>query len=496
MRYNFNVYSSCEPTITDADYLPDNIEVMTPIIDGLRRLANDSEDTEEHESDIDTKRERHCSIDTTSTDTFQTNDCIDRSRKTSKTENNDLSSLRNLSTNGLMMFDPLVINAAASASNDANRLIPDQDLVTSLNEQVTEIADRLSSIAASDVDVFDQTHSYSTNDVPALISAQDEAFGFSGPRNEQLSCMPSTSHGYLIPNAISHEPAVLSSLSHNNSAVFNQNEEGNDITGAVLNNDLPLIIPDNIDAEIVNTNISIANANLSLILNDDVTDDNTSFHSAKMTLDREDDRVKFMLGYESDHESPVDSGVSTESTSLDRSPDTEQNKDVKENHYKQQNRVLTSIEDKNTIDSPFTDAVNINYVEEETRKNEASSSNIVDIRLNSEGELRENNVNNEAMRVLQEWGANATQEEYRTIDEVITELRRHRENDKKITSLVEENEGGPSQGGSRVKKSRKVVKSKRKKSKMWSPGVVILDNRSMQNPSPLRLNLDHFVDER
>lgn len=526
--------------ITDGDYLPDNIEVMTPIIDGLRRLSELTEEIESHDSEHDTIKttSRHYSTDTASTDTFQTNDSreyIDRTRKTSKTESSDLSSLRNLSTNGLMMFDPLVINAVSASTSDTNRQLPDHDLVTSLNEQVTEIADRLSSIAATDVDIIDhnQMHSFSTNDVPTLVSNDDsEGYSFSGPRNEQLSCMPSTSHGYLIPNAISHEPAVLSSLSHNNSAVFNQDDEsGNDINGP-LNSDLPLIIPDNIDADIVNTNISIANANLSSLLltneeynnlvdNDTTDGDNTSFHSAKMTLDREDERVKFMLGYESDHESPVDSGVSTENTSLDRSPDTDQSKDIKDNHFMQQNRVLKSPDaetdddkhTKNTLESSFSDVnndvtVNINYVEDDGGKNEAgSSSTIMDKVINrlssdEEGLSEATNVNNEARRVLQDWGANSPAEDYRTIDEVITELRRHREADKKISSLVEEdnnvssNDVGPSQ--SRPKKSRKASsKSKKKKGKIWSPGMVILDNRSTQNQnSPLRLNLDHFVDER
>ncbi|KAH9636503.1 hypothetical protein HF086_017669 [Spodoptera exigua] len=527
--------SSSEP-IADGDYLPDNIEVMTPIIDGLRRLSEGTADTADS-AGPDALRGGHARgySDTTSTDTFHTNDSkdyIDRTRKTSKTEPSELSSLRNLSTSGLMMFDPLVIHAAPET-----RPVPDHDLVTSLNDQVTEIADRLSSIAASDVDILDhnQMHSFSTNDVPTLISTDDsEAYGFSGPRNEQLSCLPSTSHGYLIPNAISHEPAVLSSLSHNNSAVFNQEDEsGNDINGAMLNSDLPLIIPDNIDADIVNTNISIANANLSSLLltneeynnlvdKDAADGDNTSFHSAKMTLDREDERVKFMLGYESEHESPVDSGVSTENTSLDRSPDSDQNKEIKDNHFMQQNRVLKSPDaetdddkhTKNTLESSFSDVnndvtVNINYVEDDSSKNEAgSSSSIMDKVINrlssdEEGLNEASNVNSEARRVLQDWGANATEEEYRTIDEVITELRRHREADKKISSLVDEDNNvssnpdvGPSQ--SRPKKSRKSSsKSKKKKSKIWSPGMVILDNRSTQNQnSPLRLNLDHFVDER
>lgn len=402
-----------------------------------------------------------------------------------------------------MMFDPLVINAAASTSGEA-RPLPDHALVTSLNEQVAEIADRLSSIMA-DPEPDHHKHSFSTNDVPTLIN-ETEAYAFSGPRNEQLSCLPSTSHGYLIPNAISHEPVVLS-LSHNNSAVFNQEDENHD-PNAILNSELPLIIPDNIDTDIVNTNIEIANANLSSILLtndefrrqfDDTNDDNTSFHSAKMTLDREDDeRVKFMLGYESDHESPVDSGVSTENTSLDRSPDSDQSKDIKES-FMQQNRVLESPDEKdtkNTLESSFsdvnTDSVNINYVEEDndTQKNEAGSSSIVINRL-EEGSSEATNSK------LQDWGANATEEEFRSIDEVITELRRQRECDRKISSLVEDNVTEASaQSSSRQKKRKAGSKSKRKKSSMWSPGMVILDNRPTQAQNPLRLNLDHFVDER
>ncbi|XP_032523208.2 lateral signaling target protein 2 homolog [Danaus plexippus] len=487
--------SSSEHLITDADYLPDNIEVMTPIIEGLKRLTEDIDESERESIDIDNKL---TDKDSTSTDTFQSTESkeFDKMRKISRAES-DLSSLRNLSTNGLMMFDPLVINAVSASTSE--RQIPDQDLVTSLNEQVTEIADRLSSIV-SDVDIHDhQIHSFSTNDVPSLISNENsEDYGFSGPRNEQLSCMPSTSHGYLIPNAISQEPVVLASLSHNNSAVFNQ-DESTDINGAILNSDLPLILTDNIDADIVNTNISIANVNLSslLLTNEEFRQnfignendgDNTSFHSAKMTMDK-DERVKFMLGYDSDHESPADSGVSTENTSLDRSPDTDQNKDIKSNYFMQQNRVLKSpiderLQKENVLESSFSDVrddVNINYVEDDTQKNEASSS-VID-RLSDDGLNEATNVN------VQNWTPNEPQDEIRTIEDVITGLRRHREADKKNT-LEGTNEPNCSTSTRRKRKSS----TKKKKKKMWSPGIVILDNRSNQNQSPLKLNLDHFVE--
>lgn len=526
-----NLFSLGEQTITDGDYLPDNIEVMTPIIDGFRRLTEVTEESDREDEngtekpDKTTEKPEKCieksdrssdkpdlsdksdKFSDNSTDTFQ-----DRSRKTSKAEGSDLSSLRNLSTNGLMMFDPLVINAVAATSNDANRQIPDQDLVTSLNEQVTEIADRLSSIA-SDV-VIDQMHSYSTNDMPNLISTDDsDAYPFN---NEQLPCMPSTSHGYLIPNAISHEPVVLSSLSHNNSAVFNQDDESENNT--ILNSELPMIIPENIDSELANTNINlcIANANLSslLLTNEEYRerfeqndDDNASFHSAKNfdeTLERDDDKVKFMLGYESEHESPADSGVSTENTSLDRSPDTD-HKELKDTHFMQQNRVLKSPESdreddksKATIESTF-DTVNINYAEENTQKNEAGSSSIIN-RLSSdeEGLNEATNVrmhdNSEARRVLADWGMTMPEnEEFKTIDDVIAELRKHRQE-----KMAMENDGAnSSQSSSRKKDNRKKTtpKSKRKKNKMWSPGLVILDSRSSSQSNPLRLNLDHFVDE-
>lgn len=85
------------------------------------------------------------------------------------------------------------------------------------------------------------------------------------------------------------------------------------------------------------------------------------------------------------------SGVSTENTSLDRSPDTEQNKNIKENHFMQQNRVLKSPVDeridekdsKNTLESSFSDVtndvVNISYVDGDVQKNEAGSSRIDNI---------------------------------------------------------------------------------------------------------------------
>ncbi|XP_013142085.1 PREDICTED: lateral signaling target protein 2 homolog [Papilio polytes] len=474
--------SSSEPTITDADYLPDNIEVMTPIIDGLRRLTEDPEDTQTDDETID-KNNHHYS-DTTSTDTFQTNDSnVEKSRKTSRTETNDLSSLRNLSTNGLMMFDPLVINAvSASTSAETNRQLPDNDLVTSLNEQVTEIADRLSSIATDiDIQEHNQTHSLSTNDVPTLINETD--FGFSGPRNEPLSCMPSTSHGYLIPNAISQEPVVLASLSHNNSAVFNQEDE--EVTGAILNSDLPLIMPDNIEAEIVNTNICIANANLSslLLTNDefrqnfvdnDIDGDNASFHSAKMTLDR-DERVKFMLGYDSEHESPVDSGVSTENTSLDRSPDTDQSKD----NFMQQNRVIKDLEEERREDR-IENYLERSFSTDDTIKQAGPSNNVEIDRISTE----EDGLN-EATNIKDLDWTNTEQ----SSKDSIKELRRSSE-----VKSVEENRSS-TELATHSGRQRKSRKSSKKKKKMWPPGIVILDNRNTQVQNPLRLNLDHIMDE-
>ncbi|KAL4708586.1 hypothetical protein ACJJTC_014194 [Scirpophaga incertulas] len=487
--------SSSEPTMTESDYLPDNIEVMTPIIDGLKRL---DEPDSEVESSVEVRLSRHYSTDTTSTEERDSDP-----RKISRTDSNDLASLRNLSTNGLVMFDPLVVST--------ERQLPDNDLVTSLNEQVTEIADRLSSIMSSEAEIeHSQKHSFSTNDMPSLITNSEE-YNFSGPRNEQLSCMPSTSHGYLIPNAINHEPVL--SLSQNGSAIFNPEDEADDITTAMMNSELPIIIPDSRDNEILNANISMANANLtSLLLSNDelesglldetMDNDDTSFHSAKMTLEKDDERVKFMLGYESEHESPADSGVSTENTSLDRSPDTDQSKDIKENHFMQQNRVLdnTEVNAKNKLDSSFSDAndgsVNINYAESDAQKNEAGSSRIHALnRISDEGELSEATNSH-----LHNWGANAPTEEFRSLDEVITELRRQRESDTRIRMLVNDNNSSSdnpvsSQSTSRPTRTRKSSKSRRKK-KMWSPGMVILDNRSTLNQnSPLRLDLDHFVDE-
>lgn len=456
---------------------------MTPIIDGLRRLTEDPEDTQTDDETID-KNNHHYS-DTTSTDTFQTNDSnVEKSRKTSRTETNDLSSLRNLSTNGLMMFDPLVINAvSASTSAETNRQLPDNDLVTSLNEQVTEIADRLSSIATDiDIQEHNQTHSLSTNDVPTLINETD--FGFSGPRNEPLSCMPSTSHGYLIPNAISQEPVVLASLSHNNSAVFNQEDE--EVTGAILNSDLPLIMPDNIEAEIVNTNICIANANLSslLLTNDefrqnfvdnDIDGDNASFHSAKMTLDR-DERVKFMLGYDSEHESPVDSGVSTENTSLDRSPDTDQSKD----NFMQQNRVIKDLEEERREDR-IENYLERSFSTDDTIKQAGPSNNVEIDRISTE----EDGLN-EATNIKDLDWTNTEQ----SSKDSIKELRRSSE-----VKSVEENRSS-TELATHSGRQRKSRKSSKKKKKMWPPGIVILDNRNTQVQNPLRLNLDHIMDER
>lgn len=461
---------------------------MTPILDGLRRLTEVSEETE-------TEPE---------TDTFQ-----DRSRKTSKTEDSksDLSSLRNLSTNGLMMFDPLLINAMTASTSDANRQFPDHDLVTSLNEQVTEINDRLSSIAGSDVDIIEPIHSFSTNDVPSLISNEEEAFGFAGARNEQISCMPSTSHGYLIPNAISHEPAVLS-LSQNNSTIFNPEDESeNAMTNSAM------IMPDHpIDTDITtNITLSIANANLSslLLTNEEYRenfehhdDDNTSFHSAKMTIEnQEDDKVKFMLGYESDHESPADSGVSTENTSLDRSPDVEKESFVENKEQE------TATQD--TAEEIARQRSISKRIEENMRRFEASSSverhvfpsddddvpSPIPLSPKSKAEERRK-IKEEARKVLTDWGMPMPEnEEFKSIDDVIAELRKQRR-EKKMAAAAENTAStqSSSQSSSRKKDARRksTSKNKRKRSKMF---MVILESQNTQNQNTVRLNLDHYVDD-
>lgn len=467
---------------------------MTPIFDGLRRLTEVSEETE-------TEPE---------TDTFQ-----DRSRKTSKTDDNksDVSSLRNLSTSGLMMFDPLLINAMTSSTSDSNRQFPDHDLVTSLNEQVTEINDRLSSIAGNDVDIIDPMHSFSTNDVPTLISTEDsEAFGFAGTRNEQITCMPSTSHGYLIPNAISHEPAVLSSLSQNNSTIFNPED---DTENAMTNS--AMIMPDHpIDTDITtNITLSIANANLSslLLTNEEYREnfetrdaDNTSFHSAKMTIENQDDKVKFMLGYESEHESPADSGVSTENTSLDRSPDVEKDNFVEKENYVE-NRVQKTQEHSKTDDRRIPSSVSRRIVEN-TRRFEASSS--IDepnfstdedepppLSPKSKAEANRK-LKEEARKVLNDWGMPMPEnEEFKTIDDVIAELRKQRREKKMAAAAAAADnvsQSGSQQSGSRKKDGRRksTSKNKRKRSKMF---MVILESQNTQNQNTVRLNLDHYVDD-
>lgn len=537
--------SNCQG-ISDSDYLPDNIEVMTPILDGLRRLSEDTTsqtpETQDLKEDSSHSTNKTSYSSDTSTETFQAQEVLETKRRVSRSDSNDLASLRNLSTNGLMMFDPVVINAVSNASTSAesNWMLPDPNIVTSLNEQVTEITDRLSSIAANDneINLDHQVHSFSTNDVPALISTDcdDVAYGFSN----DLNCMPSTSHGYLIPNAISQEPVILASLSHNNSAVFNTEDENIDLNGAILNSDL--FIPDNnIESEIVNTNITIANANLSSLLltneefrhnfleeNAETPDsDNASFHSAKLNADSsENEPVKFILGYDSDTNemSPGDSGVSTENTSLDRSPDSDQNKVVKDNHYMEQNRVLRSPvgekdEAKNTLENSFSENINdvhedngdvtvdLNYIDEsDPQKNEACSStqctdNVnIDDNEKCDNNCKENNDNEEfeeARRLEEDWGDN------QELDVVISEILRRRKNSKyensNSTARMPRSEPTTSlphtssSGRSKVKKS---TKSKKKKSKMWSPGMVILENRAAANQNrPLRLHLDHFVDE-
>lgn len=501
--------------MSDDEHPSDN-EPKPRLPHGGWRFSDDVSDVTSNASDI-----------TEPPDTFQDpKDFLDV-RKTSRSDSNELASLRNLSTNGLMMFDPLVVTTVPPET----RQLPDNDLVTSLNEQVTEIADRLSSIVASDVDAMMEhsLHSYSTNDVPTLISTDcsGEAFGFSGPRNEQLSCLPSTSHGYLIPNAISQEPVVLASLSHNNSAVFNPEDETTDMAGSMVG-ELPMILPDsNIDAEIVNTNICIANANLSslLLTNGEYRHnflesheaDNSSFLSAQSAFDKEEEeRVKFMLGYESDpHESAEDSGVSTENTSLDRSPDSDPNKDMNKDHFMTQNRVLSQerIDERqkteNVLKGSFSDVktspnndvtVDLSYSEnsEAQHKNEAgTSSHIVDS-VNIDKETRDSSIKSEENQSSEIVAPENIQE---NSDELTTELRSNK-NEETTPEATEQRtirvDIDTSSSSSRPKKVRKVgAKSKRKRSKMWSPGIVILDNRATLNQnSPLRLDLDHFVDTR
>lgn len=318
------------------------------------------------------------------------------SRKSSRNESTSSSHdfiIRNLSSNALSMFDPLAATSSNSVNinpitSENNILLPDQFLVSNLSDQVSEIADKLSQITYGDLpensmengrnyslidtsisnllqdQVAAQIYSYSSNDVSNLMhkSEADEfqssfnSVNYSPTRSDkvisQLANMPSTSHGYLIPNAISHEPAILSTLSSNSSAIYDE-----DLFLNPINN--PMMISQqsaNLENDLFNDSISVANANLSslLLTNEEFQNrflaqtadtsnalsncDEASFYSASnetITAERLEDyhagenaarqRAKFLIGYDSDNNEPTpgDSGICTENTSLDRTPDSE-----------------------------------------------------------------------------------------------------------------------------------------------------------------------------
>lgn len=318
------------------------------------------------------------------------------SRKSSRNESTSSSHdfmIRNLSSNALSMFDPLAATSSSSVNinpiaSENNILLPDQFLVSNLSDQVSEIADKLSQITYGDLpensmdtgrnyslidtsisnllqdQVAAQIYSYSSNDVSNLMHRSEGAefqssinnVNYSPARSDkvisQLANMPSTSHGYLIPNAISHEPAILSTLSSNSSAIYDE-----DLFLNPINN--PMMISQqsaNLENDLFNDSISVANANLSslLLTNEEFHNrflaqtadtsnalsncDEASFYSASdetITAERLDDyhagenaarqRAKFLIGYDSDNNEPTpgDSGICTENTSLDRTPDSE-----------------------------------------------------------------------------------------------------------------------------------------------------------------------------
>lgn len=443
--------------ITDADYLPETMEIFSPILDGMRRLSHialmedipetvqSSENNSNLASTVDSKTEATAEIDgPNSTDscnedknTFppQKNDHIRLNVEYCETESNDnnytkdsdnedsqermnliisinerrnsnrsigsrkssrnesVSSphsnellIRSLSSNGLSMFDPLSGSSVMNINPmPTDMLLPDQNLVSNLSDQVSEIADKLSSISfrenseniqdsKSHIDsnisnllhdqVSGQIYSFSTNDVSNLSSnVNDPEFNnitsnvtYSPSRNDkimsQTSNVPSTSHGYLISNAISQEPAIMASLSNNNNMMYDESSLHMPFIETPVAFNLRMI-----ENEVFCNSASIPNSNTDLIsqpnpdvdslllisedqnINDlsqnyaAVCNNNPFVSDQRPTRPQPDaNRAQFFIGYESDSndQTPGDSGICTENTSLDRSPDSEV-KDIKGN---------------------------------------------------------------------------------------------------------------------------------------------------------------------
>lgn len=499
-----NTISLCSARlINDSDYLPENMEVMSPILDGFNALqgsvteemsyeaaiaqslrdvqpshdipqnhqdtevessvddntfsSNESKELQFHsrkediirlnvqapECEVTVNKELETiqeNLNVTLTRAERRNSNLSHaSRKSSRNESSSSSHdfmIRNLSSNALSMFDPLAATSSSSVNinpiaSENNILLPDQFLVSNLSDQVSEIAEKLSQITYGDLpenpmdngrnyslidtsisnllqdQVASQIYSYSSNDVSNLMHRSEGAefqssinnVNYSPTRSDkvisQLANMPSTSHGYLIPNAISHEPAILSTLASNSSAIYDE-----DLFLNPINN--PMMISQqsaNLENDLFNDSISVANANLSslLLTNEEFhnrflaqtadasnalsNSDEASFYSASnetITAERLDDyhagenaahqRAKFLIGYDSDNNEPTpgDSGICTENTSLDRTPDSEikdlhseknkatsslnavQNisnevdKDPSYGHFMDQNRILSS----------------------------------------------------------------------------------------------------------------------------------------------------------
>lgn len=321
------------------------------------------------------------------------------SRKSSRNESvssphsNELI-IRSLSSNGLSMFDPLSGSSVMNINPmPTDMLLPDQNLVSNLSDQVSEIADKLSAISYREnseniqdskghIDsnisnllhdqVSGQIYSFSTNDVSNLSSnANDPEFNnitsnvtYSPSRNDKIlsqpSNVPSTSHGYLISNAISQEPAIMASLSNNNNMMYDESTLHMPFIETPISSNLRII-----ENEVYCDPVSISNSNTDFISqpnpdvdsllivsenqnindclsqslspvsnNNPYSENNNPFvsdqHSPRPQPDA--NRAQFFIGYESDSndQTPGDSGICTENTSLDRSPDSEV-KDIKEN---------------------------------------------------------------------------------------------------------------------------------------------------------------------
>lgn len=515
--------------------------------------------------------------------------------------------VRNLSSHALSMFDPL----ATSTSSENAVQLPDQNLVSDLSELVSKIVDSMATISYDDPNMYpqdnvsnllqDQIYSFSTNDISNLTRDRTNSdyqvsvdnINYSPSRTDkvlsQLANMPSTSHGYLIPNAISQEPNVLAPLP--DSVMLDDNSILVSVSNTSLNRQ-HVTGTHVVDPNLYEGSISAANANLSsLLLTNDEYENNvlqtnmdiTSQKnvSANNIVNKNDNknaqkqsRAEFLVDYDSDsnEQTPSDSGICTENTSLDRSPDSEtkelntdncNNQSVRNNFIKQNcilsnenndgknynNRDNITISVDNCVDRNSNNIGSLELSYSETsinnQKNQAGTSHNMqspefipqdeeahkvcssvkncdvnnDNRLSecstmcsgiSQTEVGNSNIDGENPSFKIDHCEDNNSSERLSTGNNVSRSRSCSNGETNVQLSTASSQIQPESSNVTTvlhqRKLKKATSPKKKKksrsrtggheSRLWTSGRVVLENRNfLDRRSPVRLNLDHFVDD-